>query len=299
MLLKFRGLIASMLVLFLVVAPQARADMVVFGDSLSETGNFSIVTGGALPPSPLYFNGRFSNGQVWIERLAVALREPAPSPSLSGGSNFAFNGARAAGVSPYGTPNVALQVESYLAINGGVADRDDIFVIWAGANDIFFGLGYEPDFIHNAIESISLSIKRLHAAGARKFIVLDLPPLGQTPFFNSSMEASYALNAATAAFNSGLASELKALKRLPRIRMSDVRLIKLFNTITRAPRVFGLQNVLDSATNYDPMTGIGYSLVPGVAPSRYLFWDSVHPTAKGHEIIAGYAFVETIIHCRD
>jgi phospholipase/lecithinase/hemolysin len=299
MLLKFRRLLASMSVLFLVVASQGRADMVVFGDSLSETGNFSIVTGGALPPSPLYFNGRFSNGQVWIEQLAVALGEPVPSPSLAGGSNFAFNAARAAGTSPYGTPNVALQVESYLASNGGVADRDDIFVIWAGANDIFFGLGYELDFIPKAIESISLSIKRLHAAGARKFIVLDLPPLGQTPFFNPSMEASFALNTATTAFNSGLASELRALQRLPRIRISDVRVSKIFQTIARAPRVFGLRNVLDSATNYDPVTGIGYSLVPGVDPSRYLFWDSVHPTAKGHELIVAYAFVETIIHCRD
>ncbi len=66
-----------------------RAEVYVFGDSLSETGNFYLATGGALPPSPLYFAARFSNGKAWVEHFAKAIREPVPTPSLIAGTNFA------------------------------------------------------------------------------------------------------------------------------------------------------------------------------------------------------------------
>src|SRR5262245_39413973 len=51
--------------------------IVVLGDSLSDMGNA----------------GRFSNGPVWVERLAANLRIDL-GPSRSGGTNFAIGGAR-------------------------------------------------------------------------------------------------------------------------------------------------------------------------------------------------------------
>jgi phospholipase/lecithinase/hemolysin len=45
------------------------------------------------------------------------------------------------------------------------------------------------------------------------------------------------------------------------------------------------------------VTGIGYELKPGVDPKRYLFWDSVHPTAQGHKIIAAYVLIDYKLHC--
>jgi len=276
-----------------------QADLVIFGDSLSDEGNFYLASGGALPPSPLYFNGRFSNERVWTERLANAMNEPIPSPSWVGGTNYAFNGARASGASPYETPDLVTQVGTYLLANGGEADPDDIFVIWAGANDIFFGSASgEVNFIPEAVQAISGAIRDLYDAGARNIVVLDLPLLGQTPFFNKVPAASSALNAATTAFNSLLSAQLLSLRRdLRRIRIADVKVSQLFLAATRAPRFFGLRNVLDSATQFDPVTGLGYALVPNVDPSRYLFWDSVHPTGQGHKIIAAYAFIDIKLHC--
>ncbi len=277
----------------------ARAEVYVFGDSLSETGNFYAATGGALPPAPLYFNGRFSNGIAWVEYFAAAVREPVPTPSLLGGTNFAFNGARAAGVSPYGTPALTEQVSSFLLVSGGTADPNDIFVIWAGANDIFFGASSgETDFIPNAIAAIRSSIGALYSAGARKFVVLDLPPLGQTPFFNTNPVLSIQLNAATSAFNSGVASLNRSLRsELPQAKIVDVKISGLFQLIARAPRLFGLRNVSDSATVFDPVTGIGYAPTPGADSNRYLFWDSVHPTGQGHKVIAAVVLLDYKLHC--
>jgi phospholipase/lecithinase/hemolysin len=291
---QLQFLCGTLLVLALQITTDCRAAVNVFGDSLSERGNFFLASGGAFPPTPPYYEGRISNGPAWIEYFACALGEEVPLPSVLGGTNFAFNGARAAGPSPYSTPDLAMQVASYLDTKVGTTDPDDVFVIWAGANDIFFGaLAGETNFIPEAITNISGSIRRLHAAGARKFVVLDLPLLGQTPFFNTVPLISSQLDTATLAFNSYLAGELQSLKRkLNHIRIADAKVSQLFETIKRAPRYFGLRNVTDSATVFDPVTGIGFELVPGVNPNHYLFWDSVHPTTQGHKIIAAYAFLE-------
>lgn len=292
-------LFAAAIVIFALQLANCRADVYVFGDSLSETGNYYVASGGQLPPSPLYFNGRFSNGENWVEYVAKALREPVPLPSLPGGTNYAFNGARAKGLSPYLAPDLTEQVASYLLRSGGTANPDDVFVIWAGANDIFFGASSgEADFIPNAIAGIKWSIEALYSAGARKFVVLDLPPLGQTPFFNTNPALSTQLDGATSAFNSAIASLTRSLRaELPQARIADVKISKLFQLITRAPRLFGLRNVRQSATIFDPVTGIGYTPTPGANPNCYLFWDSVHPTAQGHKIIAAYVLIDYKLHC--
>ncbi len=277
-----------------------RADLFFFGDSLSDEGNFYLVSGGTFPPSPLYFNGRFSDGVLWTERVAAALDEPVALPSLIGGTNYSFNGARATGVSPYGTPDLVTQIDTYLLSHGGEADPDDVFFIWAGANDIFYGATYgEIDFIPQAVLAISGAIRDLYDAGARKIVVLDLPLLGQTPFFNKVEASASALNAATTAFNSLLSGQIQSLRReFRQLEIADVKISRLFQTATRTPRLFGLRNVTDSATLFDPLSGIGYALAPHVDPSRYLFWDSIHPTAQGHKIIAAYALIDIKFHCK-
>ncbi len=300
MMKRFQTFFCTLAFLGLQLWACCQADLVIFGDSLSDEGNFYVATGGAFPPTPLYFNGRFSNGPVWTERLATALDEPTALPSLMGGTNYAFNGARAAGASPYGTPDLVAQVDTYLLANGGEVNPDDVFVLWAGANDIFFGAASgEVNFVPQAVHAISGAIRDLYDAGARNIVVLDLPSLGQTPFFNTDAESSSAFNSLTNTFNSLLATELQSLRgKLRRIRIADVKISRLFQAATRTPRLFGLRNVVDSATLFDPVSGLGYSLAPNVDPSRYLFWDSIHPTAQGHKIIAAYAFLDIKLHCR-
>ncbi len=292
-------LLCGTLVLGLQIATSCFAQIHVFGDSLSETGNFSILTGGSWPPAPLYYYGRFSNGPIWVEYIADALDEAIPQPFLLGGTNYAVNGARAAGPSPYYTPDLAGQVANYLvsnypAANGDQADANEIFVIWAGANDIFFGaLGDEADFIPNAVEGIAGAIRTLHDAGARTFIVPNLPLLGQTPFFNTNATVSSELDWASEAFNSQLSKELRSLrKEFRHVKIADVDIAHLFKSMTRKPKRFELTNVVDSATLFEPFSGIGYALAPDVDPEKYLFWDSVHPTTHGHRIIADYVLAD-------
>ena len=47
----------------------------VFGDSYCDVGNVFIATGGFKPAAP-YFNGRFSDGPIWIDLVKSLNIEP-------------------------------------------------------------------------------------------------------------------------------------------------------------------------------------------------------------------------------
>ena len=83
------GLAISALAIFVVAAVAGPfSSIVVFGDSLSDVGNTRSATFG-IYPGQYYFNGRFSNGPVYTEALAVGLGLPPIVRSRSGGNNFA------------------------------------------------------------------------------------------------------------------------------------------------------------------------------------------------------------------
>src|SRR5262245_981433 len=99
--------------------------IVSFGDSLSDVGNFYAATGGLSPPSPPYDAGRFSNGPIWIEYLAHNLGIAAPTTSSSGGTDYAYGGAMSGAGTTSSTflgvtatvPNIGTQINTFLASN--------------------------------------------------------------------------------------------------------------------------------------------------------------------------------------
>ena len=93
MLRKLSTVVAALLITALSPAPAgAFTALYAFGDSLSDAGNDFLATGGLLPASP-YFVGEFSNGPNWVEDLSGRLRLGSVSPSLLGGTDYAFGGA--------------------------------------------------------------------------------------------------------------------------------------------------------------------------------------------------------------
>lgn len=254
-----------------------------FGDSLVDRQNFYLASGSTYPAPSLYADGRFSNGPLWVERLAELQGDVPLTASLAGGNNYAFNGARITGTSPApydSVPNVEQQVAAYLSDHGNVASSTGLYAIWAGANDFFFG-ETDPSI---PTTSLAQSISNLYSAGAREFLVLNLPALGQTPFFKGTAYEG-PLDAASVGFNAYLAAAIDNLNNsLPGISIHELDVYTLFQQMQSDPTAFGLANASDSATNYDPVSGIGTSLAVAV-PNEYLFFDSVHPTAAGHRII--------------
>jgi hypothetical protein len=196
--------------------------LVVFGDSLADTGNVSLATGGADPNSSIYYNGRYSNGPIWVDTLAKYMGAPAVEPSLAGGLDYAFGGATVAATFP-AVPSVPQQVGLYLL--GRTPAANDLFAVWAGANDFFDTLTSPTGPISplQSADALAGSLNTIAAAGGREFVVANLPPLGETPFIRGSAFPASA--------------GLRTSGRPPSTR-SSVRTSGRFRRATRAPLSF-------------------------------------------------------------
>ncbi|MBL8470769.1 MAG: hypothetical protein KF778_02315 [Rhodocyclaceae bacterium] len=288
------------------------SDFYLFGDSLSDTGNMQLVSGGAVPPAP-YFNGRFTNGPNWADRFAAesGLFTSPQTPLLPGsllgnvGDNYAWGGARTYGHSIPALNSLARlssQVGAFASQHGGVADPNALYVVWIGANDMQDAIGAAVTSYQNALiggatvaaaqqtamqdidSAVSLAITNINSAiatlmlmGADEFLVANLPDLVLTPrLAPGGIFSQYA----SMTFNNALLSLLQT--RPGTAHLYDV--YSAFNEVVANPAAYGFTNA-DAAC----YTGDDLTFVPGgpvcATPDAYVFWDTIHPSAATHALI--------------
>ncbi|QKQ73213.1 SGNH/GDSL hydrolase family protein [Nostoc sp. TCL240-02] len=254
------------------------AELYVFGDSLSDTGMVFRATGGMYPPNPTYFQGRYSNGRVWIEYLAESLHLSSKQTN-----NFAYGGSTTGSVGNSYVPSLLNQVQSFTQTHK-YTNSDALYVLWTGANDYLQGVSSASIPVKNVITAIN----SLTDVGAKKILVANLPDLGQLPATRNSAN-SVSLSALTQAHNQGLRRSLKVLSQ----QHSDLDIVQLdANALYRDamsttgytyanPAAFNFTNVISPC-----LSGSGtYS-----NPNQFLFWDGIHPTTAAHRIIGETAF---------
>ena len=274
---RFRFVVVALVALVPCLPAFAYERLVVFGDSLSDVGNTYSLSGGTNPPAPPYFPGRTSNGPVWVEHLAPRLGVPAPGASRLGGSdatNYAYHGASVIGGTS--VPSIQVQVTTYLASN--TPDPDDLFIYWGGTNDF---LGGQLNAAVPATAAAS-QMTSLANAGAKNILVLNLPPLGETPAVRNDPFRRAVANSLATTFNQTLAAQLATARTtLPSdVVISEFDVHGLFGQIFANPASFGLTNVRDAALTLTPVP----TIVPN--PDQYLFWDTGHPTTAAHSFLA-------------
>jgi phospholipase/lecithinase/hemolysin len=278
----------------------------VIGDSLSDQGNAFALTGG-FPPPP--YAERASNGPVAVERLAadlgVALR-----PSELGGTNYAVVGATTGPVlipsAPsvgaientaaveYGLPALAgtsLLSQTREIVQAGPLTGGDsaLFVVWGGANDLL--LNPSPAAAAGAVGNLATVVTTLYGAGARQFLVPNLPDLSRTPSGLAASPGQQAgLQALTVGFNTGLAAALGGLSGLPGINITAFNTFAFFNAILSDPGAFGFTNTSSPCLSGNLLRG--GSICPD--PGSYVFWDSVHPTTAAQGAL-GREFAASVV----
>jgi len=326
--------------------------VVIFGDSLSDPGNLKDRLM-VFPLSP-YWLGRFSNGPNWADWFArntgLAVQ------------NHAFGGAVAvshpevpaadiiAAIQQHGqlllTGSVETYVNDYLArdLENGTVQRpwDTVFVIWAGANDYLSKEPFTGDIgtlldtpsraagytrvADETVAALGGQIRRLYAAGARRFMVVTLPDLGRTPavWHNESYQPadvdddnarrallSRKLSELTAYHNAGVEREVVALRpELPGARIVVVEATPIIARMLGGQPPDGGRGRFDYGFELEPLERdlpasphsillqdrcynggyLGTSDPNNVCrnASRALFWDSVHPTTFTHCWIAWF-----------
>ena len=288
--------------------------LVVFGDSLSDPGNFFIAFGETSQPpfSPVpdapYDIGpgyHFTDGRTWVERLAVQLDTPfsgLPALARRGEfTNYAVGRARARPDAPaFAAYDLSTQVGLYLADFHGHATSNAIYVIWIGANDLddaLQALASDPTgassaaIVQTAIETVVANVQALWSAGARTFMVPNLPDLGETPAVSAlGPSAVGAASQLTGLYNAGLQQALSELQVLPQIHFVQFDVHSLLDQVIAHPQAFGLDDVVDACltffTTENPICA---------HPRHYLFWDGIHPTVAGHGILQVAA--QKLIEC--
>lgn len=310
-------------------APYSR--IVVFGDSISDTGSLFIVTRetplqDTIPVSPPYFEGRFSNGPVWVEALAGRFSLRARS-FLDGGTNYAFGGAETAQntseLFSRGTdvliPSVRSQV-SNLYLGSPISDLpfDDfpldelpfdipspaeevdpsaLYIVQGGPNDLRNAIrdgSTDLGVARRAARALARAVEDLAGNGAIYFLVPNMPDLGQTPEGRELEEERRTFaTSLSVEFNRVLDNVLETLRNDFAIQITQVNVFERLREVTADPQAFGLSNVTDACLTVPDGAPEDAPFVGGEVcdnPDDYLFWDFIHPSTAAHALLADFAF---------
>jgi outer membrane lipase/esterase len=195
------------------------------------------------------------------------------TPSLTGGTDFAFGGAEVTApvVTGEGTiPSVPQQVALYLVAALGKADPNALYILEGGGNDILNATSGSPQQLGYEIAlGIAESELLLRQAGARHFLIPNLFNVGLLP---AAQANSAFATAASTATNQWLNKLLALESLLEGVHIVRLDVFDLMNAVQTAPTHFGFINVttpcLTSTECHDP--------------DHTLFWDVEHPTEFGH-----------------
>lgn len=277
----------------------------VFGDSLSDTGNYYKLTNGLAPPSMTphqsFWQGRFSNGPIALEYLwsdlgvhSNAFETVLIKPSLlisnfndERAVSFAYGGAGSGtdNLTPdnISVPGLLGQVNNFLANVKNIRHKDALYAIWIGANDYLLLNGNPEDVVAN----IGRSIIDLYAAGARKFIILNLPDLGSPPILDDPILKEFLpgreeLTKLTVMHNTRLALELRRIKsQYSDLKIFDVDIFSFFNQLRTILNVdkgpAGNCLFIDITACTD---------VSNFLSNGFLFWDVQHPTTGANMLMS-------------
>jgi phospholipase/lecithinase/hemolysin len=229
--------------------------LVVFGDSLSDTGNA----------------GRFTDGEVWVERVAHGLGLGI-APARMDGFNYAVGGARIHG----GAFSLREQAQLFIATrDSGRPDPATLYIVFGGSNDLraLVHVADKTAGVDAAVKELAATLRALVAAGARQFLVPNLPDIGRTPEArNYGASWVHEARALTQRFNSGLERVLQEIEQGDGVRVHRLDVFGLLEAAAADPRRFALRDLSNPCPAEVRMSGCG----------GYLFWDSMHPTSIGH-----------------
>ncbi|GMH00307.1 hypothetical protein Nepgr_002146 [Nepenthes gracilis] len=313
--------------------------MFVFGSSVVDNGNNNYLPNSAMasyspygvdfPTGP---TGRFSNGENVADLIGGLLNLPDlpafldPSTTANRtlhGVNYGSGGAGILDdtgfIAGLATINLNPQISNFEKVTLPQLERQlncsdmqilchYLFVIAVGGND--YQLNY---FVSNSSNAFSLEtftnmvmaayserLKRLYNIGARKFVLININPIGCGPAFraNASINGCQEnLNAAARLFNERLIPLIDALKE--NLSSSHFVVVKAYNIISAIihnPNSEGFSNVTGSCCELS-MDGVLCERNGNVCPNRssFAYFDGQHSTSKVSYIIALKAFDSTNI----
>lgn len=235
--------------------------IVFFGDSLSDNGNLYGRSWYFLPKSPPYFQGRFSNGEVWAERAATYFNDIYHINSV----NYAVGGeVISLHLGAYLPWTLFESVSSYLSRDYYLGSHHDLsrvlYVIWIGGNDYLDGADDVEGYTTNAITNLQYSMETLISYGAQNFLLVNIPDLSKTPYAASIGKMDNIADL-TKVHNKKLALLAgNLLKQYAHVHLALYDMNALFNEFLTSPEKANKQYNLHIVNFTNPCWGGGYTI---------------------------------------
>lgn len=274
----------------------------VFGDSLSDNGNLAEGLYKQNFPNPPSFQNSFTNGPVAASLLASRLGlSLTPSlwvtgfqdinglygPSFRPGTNFAVAAATAAAAPVGGVPGINLpqQVLAYGLSTGGRADPNALYVIDIGGNDVRNAAlqGTGATAVTTGVQTELTQIATLAAAGARSFLVVNVPNVGIIPEFVQDNPALAALATTySQQYDQALASGLAALRQSTGASLTAFDLYSFNTNLLATAGALGFTDTTDRCYTGTPLSAATSPQCGANAANinSFFYWDAIHPSAR-------------------
>lgn len=267
--------------------------VIVFGDSMSDNGNLykrsveislMFPISPILPVSPPYYSGRFTNGKVWVERLAEKFNIPE-----NAFIDYAYAGATIeSDILPI--PNLNKQVSTYLEWNP-TADPYALYTVWAGSNDLLRHLNKtDNELIETMSSNMEYNLRKLIARGAKNILSPQLPDLAGTPdslskdLENGDNSYTQRLTNLIKRYNASHRAILEQLrKEFPSVVLMTFDVYSFTQNAKNRAKDYGFTNIVDRC---NPNYYWDDDLAICEKPKEYAYWDGVHPSASAHAILA-------------
>ncbi|MEK1905490.1 MAG: esterase EstP [Pseudomonas sp.] len=290
--------------------------LVVFGDSLSDAGQFNDADGPAGASrrftnrvGPTYQPGSGeiigSTAPMMLGRmlgvseadLGASTSEVNPADGSQDGNNWAVGGYRTdqilnsiTGVN--GSSIGGRTRDGYLVERNFQADPNALYYVNGGGNDFLQGLILSTPSAQAAGVRLADSVRALQSAGAKYIVVSLLPNVGTTPALSGNAAAAELIGGFGRDMNASLVSELATINA----EIIPLNTPLMFSEVYQNAAAFGfdaslgedlIKTCFDGCGSENATWGIN-SATPD--PTKLMFNDSVHPTTAVQQIFADYTY---------
>ena len=300
-------------------------EILIFGDSLSDAGYLHKHFKGLAPKSLPYYNGTFSNGEIWAKLLENELKGKIPIRNYAVGGASVLLHSNVENLLGYSLADQIHNFEKYHT-HHKKKEKNYLAFICIGANDYMnvnrkiTARGKEK-LVKDVLRGIDSAVHSLLQRGVKKIVFIGVPDVGRTP-----LSSQYHMNSQAASYLATHSNEeLQIMVDSYKARYSDLEFIYFdlmgaINEVTDKTEEFNQKYQLQITDVENACWKGGYFQgihpkkknrikmynsrrhFPGSAhvkaaamesvnstlcpdPEHHLFWDRVHPTAQIHRFV--------------
>lgn len=252
-------------------------ELVVFGDSLSDTGRLNRRSMGLYIPSDIYWQGRITNGPNWTDYACGALSCRTDNYAVGGAATRLDEFFLRFILRP-----LDLQVQEFLSGKGRTISEKTVAVIWIGANNYLKVLDMKPDEVRTDIKAAATELLQ---GPIQRLLIGSMPELSgilQSPVVSDPVPMEN-YRQITAVHNRNMHSIIDELQReFPNKSIALYDAYEINQATMDRPQDFGFTSLKDACYKGDYLGEYHGEAKFCEDFFGWKFWDYTHPNSRMH-----------------